>query len=139
MTTRKTAYRQAMEIAEIADKAGEPPYELVGRLYAAGLITTNTESDRLAGEPYQWGRRGRATDQDDTEQQEKEAMAVTNEESDLIKHEDGRILITHGIDENGELLFYVDIQGEMTFLQAIGLLEAAKDNVRDLYLGGNEA
>lgn len=80
MTIRKTAYRRAMEIAECADKAGELPYELVNRLYAAGLITTNTESDRLAGEPYQWGRRGRATDQDDTEQQEKEAMAVTSKQ-----------------------------------------------------------
>lgn len=66
-------------------------------------------------------------------------MTRESEEPDLIKHEDGRILITHGIDENGELLFYVDIQGEMTFLQSIGLLEAAKDNVRDFYLGGHEA
>ena len=57
---------------------------------------------------------------------------------DLIKHQDFQITITHGFDQNGEMLFHVDLDGELPYVYALGLVEAAKDNIRAMYFGDDE-
>ena len=58
-----------------------------------------------------------------------------SDEDDLIKIENGRITIIHGLDESGEQLFNVKIDGDLTYIVALGLLSAAKDHVDMHYFG----
>lgn len=53
--------------------------------------------------------------------------------TDLIKLKDSQITITHGLDESGEALFHVNIKGDLPYVYALGLLEAAKDNLKNHY------
>lgn len=53
--------------------------------------------------------------------------------SDLIKHQDCRITITHGLDERGDMIFNVDLDGDMPYVYTLGLLEAAKDNLKEMF------
>lgn len=53
--------------------------------------------------------------------------------TDLIKLQDFQITITHGLDENGEAIFHIDIEGDLPYVYALGLLEAAKDNLQYHY------
>lgn len=53
--------------------------------------------------------------------------------TDLIKYQDAQITITHGLDETGDAIFHVNIQGELPFCYTLGLLEAAKDHVKEMY------
>lgn len=52
-----------------------------------------------------------------------------------IKIETGRITIVHGLDQDGNQIFSVDTKGDLTYLTALGLLAAAKDNIDMHYLG----
>ena len=36
--------------------------------------------------------------------------------SDRIKHQDCRITITHGLDEQGDMIFNVDLDGDMPYV-----------------------
>lgn len=53
--------------------------------------------------------------------------------SDLIKHADCCITITHGLDSEGDMLFSVNVDGDMPYVYALGLLEAAKDDLKQIY------
>lgn len=53
--------------------------------------------------------------------------------SDKIKHKDFVITITHGLDEDGDMIYNVRVDGELPYVYALGLLEAAKENLRGIY------
>lgn len=55
-----------------------------------------------------------------------------------IKVETGRITIIHGLDQDGGQIFNVKTQGDLTYIQALGLLAAAKDNIDMQYLGDDD-
>lgn len=55
-----------------------------------------------------------------------------------IKVETGRITIIHGLDQDGDQIFNVSTQGDLTYLTALGLLAAAKDNIDMHYFGEDE-
>lgn len=58
--------------------------------------------------------------------------------SDLIKHQDCKITVTHGIADDGHMLFHVNVDGDMPYVYTLGLLEAAKENIREMYRGDPE-
>ncbi|SDR76952.1 hypothetical protein [Corynebacterium timonense] len=49
-----------------------------------------------------------------------------------IKVEVGRITITTGFDADGDILFDVGVEGNIPYVQALGLLEAAKHSLDEL-------
>lgn len=53
--------------------------------------------------------------------------------SDLIQHQDCRITITHGLDSEGDMLFSVHVDGDMPYVSTLGLLEAAKDHLKQMF------
>lgn len=53
--------------------------------------------------------------------------------TDRIKYTDMQITITHGLDDEGEPIFHVNTQGDMPYIYALGLIEAAKDNLKYHY------
>ncbi|KGM18158.1 hypothetical protein [Corynebacterium auriscanis] len=53
--------------------------------------------------------------------------------ADRIKYRDAQITITHGLAEDGEPLFHVNVQSDLPYLYTLGLLEAAKDNLKRHY------
>ena len=55
-----------------------------------------------------------------------------------IKYEDSRIVITSGFDENGDQIFSVDTRGHLPYCYALGLLEAAKDTIKETYTDTEE-
>lgn len=57
---------------------------------------------------------------------------------DLIKIETGRITIVHGLGDYGDSIFNVNIQGDIPYTTALGLLVAAKDHVDHIYFGDDE-
>ena len=59
-------------------------------------------------------------------------------QGDLIKHQDFQITITHGPDQDGEPLFHVNVDGELPYAYALGLVEATRDNIRAMYFGDDE-
>lgn len=58
---------------------------------------------------------------------------MTEYDGDRINHRDCQITITHGLDHDGELFFYVELEGDLPYVYALGLLEAAKDGLKDMY------
>lgn len=54
-------------------------------------------------------------------------------QGDLIKYQDFQITITHGLDNDGEPIFHVELDGALPYVYALGLLEAAKDNIKGIY------
>ncbi|GEM_PF-3826655 len=50
-----------------------------------------------------------------------------------IKVEQGRITIATGLDADGDILFDVGVEGGIPYVQALGLLEAAKPALEELY------
>lgn len=58
---------------------------------------------------------------------------MTEYNGDRIYHRDFQITITHGLDHDGETLFHVDIDGDLPYVYALGLLEATKDNLKEMY------
>lgn len=63
---------------------------------------------------------------------------MTDYQGDLIKYQDFQITITHGLDHNGEPIFNVNFDGDLPYVYALGLLEAAKENIRAMYRGADE-
>lgn len=55
-----------------------------------------------------------------------------------IEWEDSRIVITSGFDENGDQIFSVDTRGHLPYCYALGLLEAAKDTIKETYVEPDE-
>lgn len=53
--------------------------------------------------------------------------------SERIKYQDCRITITHGLDERGDIIFNVDLDGDTPYVYTLGLLEAAKDNLKKMF------
>lgn len=58
---------------------------------------------------------------------------MTDYQGDLIKYQDCQITITHGLDHDGESLFHVNVDGDLPYVYVLGLLEAAKDNLKEMY------
>ena len=58
--------------------------------------------------------------------------------TDPIKYEDSRIVIRSGFDESGDQVFSVDTRGHLPYVYALGLLEAAKETIRDMYADTEE-
>lgn len=58
---------------------------------------------------------------------------MTEYQGDLIKYQEFQITITHGLDRDGESLFHVHVDGDLPYVYALGLLEAAKDNLKEMY------
>lgn len=54
--------------------------------------------------------------------------------SGQIEHQDCRITITHGLDERGDMIFNVDLDRDMPYVYTLGLLEAAKDNLKEMFM-----
>lgn len=57
---------------------------------------------------------------------------------DTIRYVDSRIIITSGLGENGDRVFSVDTEGHPPHVYALGLLEAAKDTIRETYTDTEE-
>ena len=57
---------------------------------------------------------------------------------DTIRYEDSRILIRSGFDEGGDQVFSVDVEGRPPYVYALGLLEAAKDTIKETYTDTEE-
>ena len=57
---------------------------------------------------------------------------------DTIRYEDSRIVIRSGFDEDGDQVFEVDTRGHLPYVYALGLLEAAKETIRDMYADTEE-
>lgn len=55
-----------------------------------------------------------------------------------IEYEDSRIIITSGFDENGDQIFSVDTRGHLPYCYALGLLEVAKETIRETYTEDEE-
>lgn len=53
--------------------------------------------------------------------------------TDRIKYTDMQITITHGLDDEGEPIYNVNTQGDLPYIYALGLIEAAKDNLKHHY------
>ena len=58
---------------------------------------------------------------------------MTEHDGGRIYHQDFQITITHGLDHDGEPLFYVELDGDLPYVYVLGLLEAAKDNLKEMY------
>ena len=58
--------------------------------------------------------------------------------ADTIRYEDSRITIRSGFDESGDQVFSVDTRGHLPYCYALGLLEAAKETIRDMYADTEE-
>lgn len=58
--------------------------------------------------------------------------------ADTIRYEDSRIIIRSGFDENGDQVFSVDTEGHPPYVYALGLLEAAKDTIKETYTDTEE-
>ncbi|ATW58693.1 hypothetical protein SEA_ZION_59 [Corynebacterium phage Zion] len=58
---------------------------------------------------------------------------MTKHDGNRIRYQDFQITITHGLDHDGESLFHVNIDGDLPYIYALGLLEAAKDNLKEMY------
>ena len=58
--------------------------------------------------------------------------------TDPIKYEDSRIVIRSGFDESGDQVFSVDTRGHLPYVYALGLLEAAKDTIKETYTDTEE-
>ena len=52
--------------------------------------------------------------------------------ADTIRYEDSRITIRSGFNESGDQVFEVDTRGHLPYCYALGLLEAAKETIRDM-------
>ncbi|MDK8838148.1 hypothetical protein ABRP78_09815 [Corynebacterium sp. KPL4064] len=63
---------------------------------------------------------------------------MTDYQGDLIKYQDCQITITHGLAHDGEPIFHVNVDGDLPYVYALGLLEAAKENIRTMYQGDDE-
>ena len=57
---------------------------------------------------------------------------------DTIRYEDSRITIRSGLDKDGGQVFEVDTRGHLPYCYAIGLLEAAKDTIKETYTDTGE-
>lgn len=57
---------------------------------------------------------------------------------DTIRYEDSRIVIRSGFDEDGDQVFEVDTRGHLPYVYALGLLEAAKDMIKETYTDTEE-
>ena len=57
---------------------------------------------------------------------------------DTIRYEDSRIVIRSGFDESGDQVFSVDMEGHPPYVYALGLLEAAKETIRETYTDTEE-
>ena len=53
--------------------------------------------------------------------------------TDRIKYRDMQITITHGLDDDGESIYHVNTQGDLPYIYALGLIEAAKDHLKHQY------
>lgn len=58
--------------------------------------------------------------------------------ADTIRYEDSRITIRSGFDGSGDQVFSVDTRGHLPYCYALGLLEAAKETIRDMYADTEE-
>lgn len=58
--------------------------------------------------------------------------------ADPIKYEDSRLIIRSGFDEGGDQVFSVDMEGHPPYVYALGLLEAAKDTIKETYTDTEE-
>lgn len=57
---------------------------------------------------------------------------------DPIRYVDSRITITSGFDENGDQVFSVDTEGHPPYVYTLGLLEAAKETIKETYTDTEE-
>ena len=57
---------------------------------------------------------------------------------DTIRYEDSRITVRSGFDKDGGQVFEVDARGHLPYVYALGLLEAAKDTIKETYTDTEE-
>ena len=57
---------------------------------------------------------------------------------DTIRYEDSRITVRSGFDKDGGQVFEVDARGHLPYVYALGLLEAAKDTIKEIYTDTEE-
>ena len=69
---------------------------------------------------------------------EKNSDVAPEDITDPIKYEDSRIVIRSGFDESGDQVFSVDTRGHLPYVYALGLLEAAKDTIKETYTDTEE-
>lgn len=69
---------------------------------------------------------------------EKNSDVAPEDMADAIRYEDSRITIRSGFDEGGDQVFSVDTRGHLPYCYALGLLEAAKDTIKETYVEPDE-
>ena len=57
---------------------------------------------------------------------------------DTIRYEDSRITVRSVFDKDGGQVFEVDARGHLPYVYALGLLEAAKDTIKETYTDTEE-